>query len=498
MRAPSVFSTRSTEGMARKRSVRSATPESCRVSVKDTTAVHASLTAAPHPETMTAMTSKEAAARAIAARLRQAGHTAYLAGGSVRDQLLGREPKDYDVATDARAAVVQELFPKTIPVGVQFGVVVVVQDDVPIEVATFRADAVYLDGRHPSSVRFSSPEEDARRRDFTINGMFIDPVTDTVIDYVGGQADLRARIIRAIGDPAARISEDRLRMLRAVRFAAVLGCDIEPATFAAIQNAAPLITDIAWERIGEEVIHMLTDGAAGSARHAFELLDQSGLLVPVLPEVMALKGVEQSRDFHPEGDVWVHTLGLLEQLDHPTETLALGALLHDIAKPPCARYDAKRITFYGHCELGAEMAVNICQRLRRSRDTWERVAFLVRDHLRLVNAPEMRLSTLKRFLAAEGIEELLELARLDALASNKDLTYYHFCRDKLRELSIEEIKPEPLVRGRDLLAMGLQPGPRIGEILGAVNEAQLDGKLATRDEALEWVRAYLGNAGKGC
>ncbi|HEX7408798.1 MAG TPA: CCA tRNA nucleotidyltransferase, partial [Candidatus Binatia bacterium] len=362
------------------------------------------------------MNPKEAAAHTIAQRLRQAGYIAYFAGGCVRDRLLGREPQDFDIATSAPADVVQQLFKRTVPVGVQFGVVVVLIDAEAVEVATFRSDAAYLDGRHPSSVHFGSAEEDACRRDFTINGMFIDPTTGAIIDYVGGQADLRAGVIRAIGDAAARISEDRLRMLRAVRFAARLGFDIEPATFAAIRTAAASITDMAWERIGDEVVRMLTDSEAGSARSGFELLDRSGLLDPILPEIAALKGVEQSPDYHPEGDVFVHTLGLLEQLDHPTETLALAALLHDIAKPSCAQRDEKRITFYGHCKLGAEMAIVICQRLRRSRETWERVAVLVRDHLRLLQAPEMRLSTLKRFLASTAIEELLELARLDAMA----------------------------------------------------------------------------------
>ena len=437
------------------------------------------------------MTHKESAARAIATRLRDAGYTAYFAGGCVRDRLLGHEPQDFDVATDAPATAVQQLFAKTVPVGVQFGVVLVLMAGEPVEVATFRADSIYLDGRHPASVHFSSPVEDAQRRDFTINGMFLDPVTDAVIDYIGGQDDLRAGIIRAIGDPQARISEDRLRMLRAVRFAARLRFAIEPATFAAIQGAAASITDIAWERIGDEIVRILTDSEAGSARRGFELLDDTGLLAPILPEIAALKGVEQSPDYHPEGDVFVHTLALLEQLDHPTETLALGALLHDIAKPRCAQRAEKRITFYGHCEQGAEMAVEVCQRLRRSRETWERVAFLVRDHLRLLNAPEMRLSTLKRFLASDGIEELLALARLDAMASNKDLTYYNFCTQKLSELGAAEIKPAPLVRGHDLLEMGFVPGPQFSRILAAVTEAQLDGTLATRDQALAWVRAQF-------
>lgn len=443
------------------------------------------------------MTPKEVAARAIAQRLREAGYIAYLAGGCVRDRLLGHEPKDFDIATSAPAATVQQLFARTIPVGVQFGVVVVVIDGQAVEVATFRSDAVYLDGRHPSSVHFGSAEEDARRRDFTINGMFIDPLTGAVIDYVGGQADLQAGVIRAIGDPGARISEDRLRMLRAIRLGARLRFTIDPATFAALQAAAPSITDIAWERIGDEIARMLADSEAGSARCAFELLDRSGLLPAVLPEVAALKGVEQSRDFHPEGDVFVHTLGLLEQLEHPAETLAWAALLHDIAKPHCTQRGEQRITFYGHCQVGAEMAVAICQRLRRSRETWERVALLVRDHLRLLHAPQMRLSTLKRFLASEHIEELLQLARLDALASNKDLTYYNFCRAKLQELGAEAIKPPPLLRGRDLLALGFEPGPRFSQILEAVTEAQLEGTLRSRDQAIAWVRERYGASAGG-
>ena len=446
------------------------------------------MTPASSLETMLAMTRQERIARGIAARLRGAGYSAYLAGGCVRDRLLGREPQDFDIATDAPAARVQELFPRTVPVGVQFGVVLVLIEDVPVEVATFRADAAYLDGRHPSSVRFSTPEEDARRRDFTINGMFIDPVTDTVIDLVGGQADLHAGIIRAIGDPTARLHEDRLRMLRAVRFAARLGFTIEPATFAAIQDAAPLITDIAWERIGDEVVRMLTDSEAGSARRSFELLDTTGLLAPILPEVAAMHGVEQSADYHPEGDVFIHTLGLLEQLTHPSEALALGALLHDVAKPRCAQRTETRITFYGHCELGGEMAVAVCQRLRCSRDTWERVEYLVRNHLRLLHAPEMRLSTLKRFLGADGIGELLQLARMDAMASNKDLFYYNFCQQKLEELGAAAIKPTPLLRGRDLLDLGFVPGPQFTRILTAVSEAQLDGTLKTQEEAVAWVR----------
>ncbi|HUI26815.1 MAG TPA: CCA tRNA nucleotidyltransferase [Candidatus Kryptonia bacterium] len=431
------------------------------------------------------MTLKEHLARQIAARLREAGYTAYLAGGCVRDRLLGHEPSDFDIATDAPADAVQRLFPRTVPVGVQFGVVLVVVEGQSFEVATFRADSVYLDGRRPASVRFSSPEEDAARRDFTINGMFLDPISDRIIDHVGGQDDLRAGVIRAIGDPSARLYEDRLRMLRAVRFAARFGFTIEPLTFDAIRAAAPHLGDIAWERIGEEIVRILCEG---NARRGFELLDATGLLPVVLPEIAALKGVEQSPDYHPEGDVFTHTLLLLAELDHPTETLALGALLHDVAKPLCAERAENRITFYGHCERGAEMAVAICQRLRRSREVWERVEWLVLHHLRVIHAQSMRVSTLKRFLAQDGIDELLALARLDALASNQDLRNYEFCCAKQAEFGAAQLKPPPLVRGRDLLDMGFAPGPRFREILDAVEEAQLEGRLTTRPDALAWVR----------
>lgn len=436
------------------------------------------------------MSDKERAARQIAARLRAAGYTALLAGGCVRDLLLGREPKDFDVATDAPPQVVQTLFRRTIPVGAQFGVVLVTDFGPPIEVATFREEEAYLDGRRPSRVRLATAEVDAQRRDFTINGMFLDPETNEVIDFVGGRRDIERRLVRAIGDPAARIAEDRLRMLRAVRFAAVLGFDIEPATFQAIRASAPKVTTIAWERIGDEIVRMLTEGGRGSARRAFELLETTGLLEHVLPEVAAMRGVDQPKEYHPEGDVWIHTLLVIEQLDHASTTLALGALLHDIAKPLTqARHNGK-ITFYGHCERGAEMAVEICQRLRRSRETWERVSFLVREHLRHIHAREMRPSTLKRFLMQEGIDELLELVRMDILASNGNLDTWEFCRAKLEELRKQGQLPPPLLRGRDLLAAGYSPGPQIGVILRTVRDLQLDGHLHTREEALAWVEEH--------
>jgi poly(A) polymerase len=431
------------------------------------------------------MTDRRERAASIVRRLRAAGHVAYFAGGCVRDRLLGREPLDYDVATSAPPEAVRALFSRTVPVGMQFGVVLVLLGDERVEVATFRADDAYVDGRRPSAVHFGSAEDDAQRRDFTINAMYWDPVEDRIIDFVGGQDDLRAGVVRAIGDPNARIAEDRLRMLRAVRLAARFDFTIEPGTLAAIRRAAPSVTDMAAERIGDEIVKMLTEGRA---RHAFELLSDTTLLDVVLPEVAAMRGVAQPPDHHPEGDVWVHTLLLLAQLSAGApETLALGALLHDVAKPPCAEVRDGRITFWRHTSVGAEMAVAICQRLRRSRETWERVAYLVHNHLRLVQAPAMRLATLKRMLAEPGFDELLVLARLDALASSRDLQHVEFCERKRAELR-ESVKPPRLLGGDDLLALGYAPGPMIGQILHAVEDAQLDGQIHVRDEALAFVR----------
>lgn len=437
------------------------------------------------------MTPHEHHARAIVRVLREHGFVAYFAGGCVRDKLLGHEPKDFDVATSARADDVRRLFDHTVPVGAQFGVVLVIDGERQVEVATFRSDGVYLDGRHPTSVRFSDPREDALRRDFTINGMFYDPVTEHVIDYVEGRKDLAVGVIRAIGDPHARFSEDRLRLLRAIRLAARLDFTIAEDTFAAIQALAPTIVDIAWERIGDEIVKILTEG---KARRAFELLFESRLLRAILPEIETMRGVEQSPDFHPEGDVFVHTLLLLDKLEAPTETLALGALLHDVAKPLCQDRKGERITFYGHCEQGVELAVEICQRLKRSRTTWERVGYLVKNHLRVMTAPDMRSATLKRLLREDGIEELLELARLDALSSSGDLRAYEFCQRKLTELSPEQMTPPRLLTGKDLIALGIPPGPRFKDLLNALEEAQLEGRLHTREEALAWVQETIHTA----
>jgi len=434
--------------------------------------------------------SSRARAIFIVQRLRQEGYEAYLAGGCVRDMLLGKTPQDYDITTNARPDEIQNIFLETIPVGVQFGVILVLIEGQPFEVASFRYDGPYLDGRHPSQVRYGSLEEDIRRRDFTINGMIYDPLADRVIDLVEGKRDLERRCVRAIGDARERFAEDRLRMIRAVRFAANLRFDIDGPTFAAIEQLAASVTQISWERIGDEVTRILTEGGA---QRGFELLDQCGLLAVLLPEVSAMKGTPQSPDYHPEGDVFTHTLLLLSQLDSPSETLAYGCLLHDIAKPVCVRQEANRITFYGHTEQGAAMAEEILKRLKRGRAVWERVAYLTRNHLRHVQAPQMRLSTLKRFLREDGIDELLELARIDALSSNGDLQYYRFCKARLAELKDDQIRPAPLLRGTDLIELGFKPGPLFAQILRQVEDAQLGAELTSREQALEWVKKNFAN-----
>jgi len=431
-----------------------------------------------------------AAAEHVVRRLRAAGHEAVFAGGCVRDLLLGVLPEDYDIATSASAAEVQRIFPRTVPVGVQFGVVLVLEQGAELQVATFRRDGAYLDHRHPVTVQFADERGDAERRDFTINGMFLDPATGEVRDHVGGRDDLRRRVIRAIGDPYARFDEDRLRLLRAVRFAARLGWEIEPATWKAIRALARTIDGIAWERIGDEIVKILTEGRA---RRGFELLSDAGLLAVVLPEVEAMRGVAQSADHHPEGDVFTHTMLCLEKLEagRHGEALALAVLLHDVAKPVCAgRRPDGRLTFYGHCERGAAMTLEIAHRLRRSRETGERAAVLVEQHLRHVQAPAMRLATLRRFLAQPHVDELLELTRIDALSSSGDLSAYEFCSRKRDELAREQPLPEPLLRGRDLIDLGHRPGPRFREILDRAFDAQLEGEIDSIEAARAWTARH--------
>ncbi|HVC44104.1 MAG TPA: CCA tRNA nucleotidyltransferase [Candidatus Binataceae bacterium] len=432
---------------------------------------------------------KENQALAIVERLRTAGFKAFLAGGCVRDRVLGVTPKDYDIATDARPDAVQRLFDHTVAVGARFGVIMVVLGDHHFEVATFRADAGYRDGRHPDAVRFGTIEDDVQRRDFTIGGMYFDPSSGRVIDLVGGLRDLRAGVIRAIGDVGLRFAEDHLRMLRAVRFAARLDFAIEPATWAAICLSAPAITHIAAERVGEEVVMIMTEG--GAAR-GLELLAESGLAAVVMPEILDLPGCDQPANFHPEGNVWRHTRLMLSMLARGcSETLAFGTLLHDIAKPRCfAREASGKMTYYGHTDIGAEMAVEMMRRMRRSRFVQERVAYLVRDHLRLCMAPRMRPATLKRMVAEEGFDELLELALRDALASSSYLGFYHLCRRELAALGTVAERAPRLIGGDDLIAMGFVPGPAFKTILREVDDLQLDGVLATREQALDYVRDH--------
>jgi poly(A) polymerase len=422
--------------------------------------------------------------------LAEAGHEAYLVGGCVRDIVLGREPSDYDVSTDATPERVVALFPGSLTVGAKFGVVVVVEQGIQVEVATFRSDISYSDGRHPDRVVYShSAADDVRRRDFTINGLLMDPRTGEVIDLVGGRADLDARLVRAIGDPELRFQEDKLRMLRAIRFAARFGFAIELTTFAAIRSLAPEISQVSAERIRDELTRLLTEG---SARRGFELLDASGLLPAVLPEVARMKGVEQPPEFHPEGDVWIHTRIMLEGLPAGVpETLAWGVLLHDVGKPPTftpASGPGTRIRFDSHTEVGAAMAEAICRRLRFSNASTEQIVSLVRNHLRFIDVPRMRPATLKRFVRLPRFEEHLELHRLDCLSSHGKLDAYEFVRRFLAETPPEEVRPPRLVSGDDLKALGLSPGPLFGKILAAVEEAQLEGRVKTREEALDLLR----------
>lgn len=444
----------------------------------------------------------------IVRTLRERGHQAYLVGGCVRDMVLGREPADYDVTTDATPDQVMRIFPETYAVGAQFGVVLVPpgspdarelrpavdvtsvstdhsKADV-VEVATFRSDIGYSDGRHPDRVQFSTdPREDVERRDFTINGLLLDPIKGEILDFVGGRQDLKAGIIRTIGNPEQRFEEDKLRMLRAVRFAARFEYTIDPATFAAMQKLAGNIHQVSGERVRDELSKMLMEG---HARRAFLLLDESGLLQQVLPEISAMKGVEQPPQFHPEGDVFVHTLLLLEKLPRPSPmTLAWGALLHDVGKPATFRV-ADRIRFDGHVEVGVKMAEQICKRFRFSNHGTEQILALVKNHMRFGDVQRMKESTLKKFMRLPRFEEHLVLHRLDCESSHGDLASYEFTREKLVSTPEASIRPAPLVSGNDLINAGYVPGPRFKEILAAVEDSQLEGHLQNKEQALAFVR----------
>jgi poly(A) polymerase len=429
----------------------------------------------------------EEAARRIAARLREQGHIAYFAGGCVRDMVRQLTPKDYDIVTDARPETVRTLFPRTYAVGAHFGVIIVLEDGFQFEVATFRSDDAYIDGRHPTAVHFSSPEKDAERRDFTINGMFFDPVADKVIDLVGGRVDIAAKLVRAIGDPAKRFAEDRLRMLRAVRFAAVLDYQIDKATWDALVASAPSINQISAERIREELVRIFL--SANRVR-GWDLLDASGLMRAILPELEAMKGVLQPEQFHPEGDVFVHTRLMLSLLPEKVSIpLVFAVLFHDVAKPVTARVDdTGRIRFNEHDRIGAQMTEGIMRRLRFSGDEIEATVEMVRQHMVFKDAPKMRVAKLKRFMARPTFEEELELHRVDCESSHRMLDNYEFLLRKREEFANEPIIPPPLVCGDDLIALGLKPSPQFGEILEAVETRQLEGSLQTRDQALEWVK----------
>ena len=417
-------------------------------------------------------------------RLRKSGFIAYFAGGCVRDALLRKQPKDIDIATDAEPDDVQKLFARTVAVGAKFGVVRVLEGGSEFEVATFRSDGVYLDGRRPVTVTFSSPEEDAKRRDFTINGMFYDPVQDQVVDFVGGKSDLEHRLVRAIGDPRERFSEDHLRLLRAVRFAAALDFEIDSATWQAVTGNAHQIRTVSQERIRDELMKIMADP---HRVRGLDLLDQSGLLPNILPEVTRMHGCAQPPQFHPEGDVYVHTGLMLSLLPaDASPLLALSVLLHDIGKPVTYSYDVvdQRIRFNGHDQVGAEMAAEIMTRLRFSNEEIETVVEAIRNHMVFKDTPNMRPAKLRRFMGRQNFPLELELHRVDCLGSHGDLQTYDLLVNKQKEFENEPIIPPPLLTGRDLIVLGLKPGPRFGEILEAVQTAQLDGEINDRTGAL--------------
>jgi poly(A) polymerase len=423
----------------------------------------------------------------IIQKLRSAGHEALLAGGCVRDHLLGCEPKDYDVATSATPQQVIALFPGALTVGAHFGVVIVRQGSEQIEVATFRTDGSYKDGRHPESVTFSTAEEDAQRRDFTVNGLFRDPISGGIIDYVGGQSDLEKRLLRAIGDPSKRFDEDKLRLLRAIRFATTLGFEIDPLTWQAVCEHAPAIQSVSAERIRDELIKIFLHP---NRVRGFDLLVDSGLMAEVLPEILVLKGVEQPPQWHPEGDVFIHTRLMLSLLPEVvSEPLVLSVLLHDIAKPATFTVDETgRIRFNGHDKLGAVMTGEILRRLKFPNDVIEPTQVAVEHHMVFKDVKKMKKSTLKRMMARSTWADELALHRIDCLGSNGLLDNYEFMQAKAEEFSHEPLIPQPLLNGRDLMALGWQAGKQLGAVLTEVQNAQLEGIISTKDEALTWLR----------
>lgn len=435
----------------------------------------------------------ESAARHIVRRLREAGHQALFAGGCVRDALMGKTPHDFDIATSARPEQVQALFPRTVPVGVQFGVVLVIENGQDYQVATFRSDGTYLDGRHPRSVTFSSAEEDARRRDFTVNGLFYDPIDEKVLDFVGGRQDLETRTLRAIGSPAERFAEDKLRLLRGVRFAAALDFTIETETWTAIRAGAPAIRDVSAERLRDELVKIFT---SPRRVRGFDLLDASGLMAVILPEMVPLKGCEQPPDFHPEGDVFVHTRLMLSLLPETVSIpLVFATLFHDLGKPPTMQRDENgRIRFNGHESIGADMTEKIMRRLRFSNEEIEATVAMVQNHMVFKDVQNMRVARLKRFMARPTFDDELELHRVDCLASHGLLDNFEFLKRRRQDFASEPLIPPPLITGHDLIAMGWKPGPKFKTVLDAVQVRQLEGTLQTREEALSWVNKEFAEA----
>jgi poly(A) polymerase len=428
----------------------------------------------------------ESTATRIVQRLRSAGYEAFFAGGCVRDRLLGKVAHDIDIATSARPEEVQQIFSKTFAVGAQFGVIVVIEDGGEFQVATFRADGVYVDGRRPESVVFTTAEGDAARRDFTINGLFYDPIGERVLDFVGGEADLRSGVVRAIGDPVARFAEDKLRLLRCVRFAASLGFRVEEKTWAALSAGAGEILQVSAERIRDELVKIFQHPSRVAG---FDLLDESGLLDIVLPEVGAMRGCEQPPDFHPEGDVFVHTRLMLSLLPESVSVpLVFSVLLHDTGKPSTFRRDENgRIRFNGHESVSATITERIFERLRFSNEELEETVVAVKNHMAFKDVKNMRVATLKRFLARPTIEDEMELHRVDCQGSHGLLDNYDFLRAKQSEFSREPLIPEPLVTGHDLIMMGRRPGREFKAILDAVQVLQLEGVLKSKDEAISWI-----------
>jgi poly(A) polymerase len=426
----------------------------------------------------------------IVKKLRDHGYQAVIAGGAVRDMILGIPPSDYDIATDAKPEAIEQLFDKTLSVGKAFGVIVVIMDGYEIEVATFRKDSQESDGRRPYSVQFSSMDEDAWRRDLTINGMFYDPLSDRIIDFVGGQEDLKSHLVRFIGSPEDRIAEDKLRMLRAVRFSARFEFAVDPATFEAVKKHASEISQISAERIADELQKILR---VKHPRLAFSLLFETGLIDHILPEVRAMEGCEQPVDYHPEGSVLCHTLLALDYLpENASDELRMGVLLHDVGKPVTQTFE-DRIRFNGHDLTGKDVAREILKRLKFSNEFSERVLELIGNHMKFMHVDNMRTSRLKRFLALPHFEEHMALHRADCLSSHRNLENYDFVAEKLKTYEPEEIRPTRIITGKDLMDMGFKQGPVFKVILTDVEDQQLEGAIKSREEALEYVKREHNN-----